>query len=42
MEFAIFVLIILVVDLAAILWGVDSNDGINSSEWERRQAFFRA
>ncbi len=26
--------------LAAILWGVNSTDGINSTEWERRQRWY--
>jgi hypothetical protein len=24
-------------DIAALLWGADSSDGIDSQEWERRQ-----
>jgi hypothetical protein len=38
MEFAIFVLLLIVLDGAAWLWGIDSTDGINSREWERRQS----
>ena len=26
--------------LAALRWGVDSTDGINSAEWERRQRWY--
>lgn len=28
---------LLVLDIAALLWGADSRDGPRSSEWERRQ-----
>lgn len=38
MEFAILALILIVLDLAALRWGVDSRDGLNSPEWQRRQA----
>jgi len=31
------VLILIVFDLAALRWGVDSRDNINSSEWNQRQ-----
>jgi hypothetical protein len=36
---AITVLLIalIVLDIAALRWGVDSTDGINSPEWERRR-----
>lgn len=38
MEFIIGLLIIVVVlDIAALQWGFDSTDGINSLEWVRRQ-----
>ena len=38
MEFIIGLLIIVVVlDIAALRWGFDSTDGINSLEWLRRQ-----
>ena len=38
MEFVIGLLIIIVVlDIAALRWGVDSSDGIDSLEWIRRQ-----
>ena len=26
--------------LAALRWGVNSTDGINSTEWERRQSWY--
>ncbi len=28
-------------DIAALLWGADNSDGIDSEEWERRQNWFR-
>jgi hypothetical protein len=28
---------LLLLDLAAVRWGVTSSDGINSPEWKRRQ-----
>lgn len=28
---------LLILDIAAIRWGTDSRDGIDSPEWERRQ-----
>jgi hypothetical protein len=40
---AILFLIILafvVLAIAAYRWGVNSSDGVNSSEWERRQCWF--
>ena len=37
MIFLIVVLLLIVVfDIAALLWGYDSRDKINSKEWERR------
>ena len=37
--FTLCLLIVLLValDLAALRWGFDSSDGLNSLEWERRQ-----
>jgi hypothetical protein len=32
----IFIALLIVFDIAALLWGCDSRDGINSREWERR------
>ena len=29
-------------DIAAVLWGYDSRDGINSAEWARRQEWLSA
>ncbi|HLI07600.1 MAG TPA: hypothetical protein VKV40_13600 [Ktedonobacteraceae bacterium] len=36
MEFFILLLGFILLDLAALRWGVDSGDGINSPEWSRR------
>ncbi|HEY3994003.1 MAG TPA: hypothetical protein VGM01_14140 [Ktedonobacteraceae bacterium] len=38
MEFAIFVLALILLDLAALRWGVDSRDGLDSPEWQRHQS----
>jgi hypothetical protein len=37
--FLLFVLLV-ALDLAALRWGVDSTDGMNSPEWERRQWWY--
>lgn len=42
MEFAIFVLALILLDLAAWRWGVDSRESLNSPEWERRLQPHRA
>ena len=36
---ALYILFFLLVtlDLAALLWGTDSTEGIDGQEWERRQ-----
>jgi hypothetical protein len=40
METILFLLVALIVlNLAAWKWGVDSSDGIDSPEWERRRAW---
>jgi hypothetical protein len=36
MEFLILLLGLILLDLAALRWGVDSGDGIDSPEWKRR------
>jgi len=38
----LFFLVVLVValDIAALRWGFNSSDGVNSPEWERRQRWF--
>ena len=37
MEFCVVLIMIIVLDLAAMRWGVISLDGPNSPEWERRR-----
>jgi hypothetical protein len=37
MELLLLLLAIILLNIAARLWGVDSRDGINSKEWEMRQ-----
>jgi hypothetical protein len=39
MEFVIFVVGMLVLDVAALRWGADSRDGVNSVEWARRHTW---
>ncbi len=33
-------LVLIVLALAAIRWGANSSDGVDSPEWERRQRWF--
>ena len=33
----IFVLAFVLLDMAAMRWGIDSTEGLNSPEWSRRQ-----
>jgi hypothetical protein len=40
MEVAMFIIMLLVLDVAALLWGVKSTDGADSPEWERRQLWY--
>ena len=41
MEFVIGLFIgLFVFDLVVLRWGVDSRDGIDSPEWERRQRWY--
>jgi hypothetical protein len=35
--FLILLIIVIALDVAALRWGVDSTEGVNSPEWERRQ-----
>ncbi|HXZ05860.1 MAG TPA: hypothetical protein VEH81_13580 [Ktedonobacteraceae bacterium] len=37
-----FLLLVLFIgfDLAALRWGVDSSDGVNNPEWQRRQRWY--
>ncbi len=37
MDFDIILIALITLALAALRWGVNSTDGINSPEWERRQ-----
>lgn len=39
MEFVIVLLAVIFLDLAALRWGVDSREKIDSPEWERRKHF---
>ena len=34
----VLLLLVVVFDIAAVLWGYDSRDKINSKEWQRRAA----
>ncbi len=36
MEILYFVIGLIIFDLAALRWGIDSKDGVASVEWERR------
>jgi hypothetical protein len=40
MEIASFLLMLLVLAIAANQWGVDSRDDADSPEWERRQRWY--
>ena len=40
MEFLILLVILILLDMAAMRWGAISLDGINSLEWERRQRWY--
>lgn len=42
MELFLFLLAIIVLDVAALRWGVDSRDTLNSPEWEKRLQWGRA
>ena len=33
----LLLVVLLALDLAALRWGIDSTDGIDSPEWERRR-----
>lgn len=35
--FLILLIIVIALDIAALRWGVDSTEDVNSPEWERRQ-----
>jgi len=36
MELYVLLLVIIVFDIAALRWGVDSRDNLHSPEWEKR------
>ncbi len=40
MEIALFIIMLIVLDIAANRWGVHSIDGPDSPEWERRQRWY--
>ena len=40
MDVIIILIPLIAFALAALHWGVDSTDGINSPEWERRQRWY--
>jgi hypothetical protein len=31
------IIVLIILDIAALRWGADSRDGVNSPEWRRRQ-----
>ena len=35
----IFIVAAILLDLAALRWGVDSREDVNDREWQRRQAW---
>ena len=35
----VFLFLLLIFDIAAMRWGVDSSDGLESKEWERRRHY---
>ena len=40
MDITIILIAQIALALAALRWGVNSTDGINSTEWERRQRWY--
>jgi hypothetical protein len=40
MDFLILLVLLLALNMAALRWGVDSLDGLESPEWERRQRWY--
>ncbi len=40
MEMVIFIIMLIVGDLIALRWSVNSGDTIDSPEWERRQRWY--
>jgi hypothetical protein len=35
--FVLFIVVLVALDIVALRWGVDSTEGVNSLEWERRR-----
>ncbi len=40
MDVIIILIALIALALAALRWGVNSTDGINSTEWEHRQRWY--
>jgi hypothetical protein len=40
MEIAFIILMLIILGIAAHKWGVNSSDGSDSPEWERRQRWY--
>ena len=40
MEIALFILMLIALDIAANRWGINSIDSPDSPEWERRQRWY--
>jgi hypothetical protein len=40
MDIVIFIIMLMMVDLIALRWGVNSSDTIDSPEWERRERWY--
>ncbi len=40
MEFLILIVAAIILDVAALRWGFDSTDDIDSPEWERRHQWY--
>jgi len=40
MAIIIILLMVILLDIAAMRWGADSRDGMNSLEWLRRQLWY--
>jgi hypothetical protein len=40
MEFLILIVAAIILDVAALRWGFDSTDDIDSPEWERRRQWY--
>jgi hypothetical protein len=36
---AILLILLVAFNIIAFLWGADSRDGVNSSQWEQRQSW---